>query len=276
MLPGPSAIVRVVTTLAITGAAGRIGSVLRAAFRPEPVDLRLLDIVPIAAEAANEDARVVDLRDLDAVTASFEGVERVVHLGGIADEAPFGLILEGNILGTYNVFEAARRQGVRRVVFASSNHATGFYERTERISGEAPPRPDSLYGVSKAFGEALGRLYADKHGLEVACLRIGTFAERPRVRRDLSSWLSHRDAVSLFRACLSAPLRFVTLYGASANTRAWWDDTAATALGYRPQDNAEDYAGSLPEESVRDGPTELLQGGEFVAREYRGRHLTDP
>jgi NAD(P)-dependent dehydrogenase (short-subunit alcohol dehydrogenase family) len=177
----------------------------------------------------------------------------------------FERIVQTNIVGTFNVFEAARRQGCPRVVFASSLHVTGFYDATQRISPAVPVRPDSFYGVGKACGENLGRLYADKHGLEVVCLRIGTFAEQPTTPRHLSTWLSPRDAVELFYRSLVAPeVGFTVVYGASANQRSWWDPGRIDRLGYRPMDDAEEWAAKLdadadPTESG-DGP----QGGSYA------------
>ena len=224
-------------------------------------ELRLLDIKPAPG------VDVVDLRNLGDVKRSFEGVDKVVHLGAIATEAPFGDILEHNIKGTYNVYEAARRQGVRRVVFASSNHATGMYPRSQQIGPEAPVRPDSYYGVSKVFGEALGRLYAEKWGLEVACIRIGSLLDRPQDRRHLSTWLSHRDAVALVRACLEAPLRFTIVYGVSRVTPSWWDMSAARELGYEPVDDASAFAAD-----VKSDPSAHIdaQGGPFAAPDFTG------
>jgi uronate dehydrogenase len=200
-------------------------------------------------------------------------VDMVIHLAAIADEASFDDILAGNLTTTYSVFEAARRAGVRRVVFASSNHVTGFYPRGEPVGPDDPVRPDGFYGVSKAFGEALGRLYAEKYGLQVVCLRIGTFAERPATPRQLSTWLSPRDCIQLVRCCLDArEVGFTVVYGVSANTRSWWKDDAAVSLGYRPQDNAEEFAGQI-EEPPSGAPSRLadrLQGGSFVESDPSG------
>jgi uronate dehydrogenase len=246
--------------IAITGGAGLIGTVLA---RGLDGDKRLLDI------EAKPGVEVCDLRDLAAVERAFEGVEKVVHLGAISSEASWDDILDHNIRTTYNVYEAARRRGVRRVVFASSNHAIGMYPRSQRIGVDVPARPDTYYGVSKAFGEALGRLYAEKWGLEIACIRIGTVnkEDRPLTVRHLSTWLSHRDAVALFRACLDAPLEFAVVYGISRTTRGWWDMRPAEALGYNPQDDCDEYAGD-----VRPDPSEALgrQGGAFVAPDFTG------
>jgi uronate dehydrogenase len=248
----------------MTGAAGHIGSCLRAGLRPLVDEFVLTDVRPIES-AAGERFVQADLADRDALVQAARGVDAVIHLGGIPIEAPFDELLGPNVLGTFNVFEAARRGGVPRVVFASSNHAAGFYPVEQILSGQEPPRPDTLYGVTKAYGEALGSLYSDKFGLEVICIRIGGFLERPRQVRDLSNWLSHGDAVRLFAACLTAPdVGFRVIYGASANTRLRWDLTPARELGYEPQDDAERYADEVG------GEPHERHGGSFTARDIGG------
>jgi uronate dehydrogenase len=257
----------------ITGAAGNIGRTLRAGLKGRYPSLRLLDVAPQQAAGPGEEVVTLDLNDRPATEAAMKDVDMVIHLAAIADEASFDEILAGNLTTTYSVFETARRAGVRRVVFASSNHVTGFYPRAEPVGPDDPVRPDGFYGVSKAFGEALGRLYAEKYGLEVICLRIGTFAERPTTPRHLSTWLSPRDLVQLVRCCLEVPaVGFTVVYGVSANTRSWWKNDAAMSLGYRPQDNAEEFAAQI-EEPQSGTPSRLadrLQGGSFVERDPSG------
>ncbi len=247
----------------LTGAAGSIGSVLRDGLRGDVARLRLLDRVPVDGLRDGEEQVVCDLADAEAVLRASTGIDTVVHLAGIPHEAPFDDLVEANIRGTHHVFEAARRQGVRRVVFASTNHVTGFHPTSARLGPETPPRPDTYYGVSKACGEALARLYHDKHGIEVVCLRIGTFAPRPTQPRELATWLSHRDGVALVLAALQAAgVGCVVAYGASRNTRGWWDLSSAEALGYRPADDAEAFADDLgagPDVDL--GP---VQGGDFA------------
>jgi uronate dehydrogenase len=251
----------------ITGAAGNIGRSLRAGLRGHYPVLRLVDVTPQQAAEPDEEVLTVDLNDRLATEAAMKDVDAVIHLAAVASEAPFDDILSGNITTTYSLFEGARRAGVRRVVFASTNHVIGFYPRGETVGPDDPVRPDTFYGVSKAFGEALGRLYVDKYGLEVVCLRIGSFAERPTTRRELSIWLSPRDCLQLVRCSLDAPgVDFEIVYGVSANTRSWWKDDAAAILGYRPEDNAEEYAAQIEEPSPG-APSRLaerLQGGSFV------------
>jgi uronate dehydrogenase len=189
----------------ITGAAGTIGQTLRQGLQGRFRAMRLFDRVPLGPANPGEELVTADIRDLAAVSAAVADVDGIVHLAGIPHQDTFERILQTNVAGTFNVFEAARRQGCPRVVVASSLHVTGFYDATQRISPAVPVRPDSFYGVGKACGENLGRLYADKHGLAVVCVRIGTFAEQPTTPRHLSTWLSPRDAVELFYRSLVAP-----------------------------------------------------------------------
>jgi len=221
---------------------GSIGSALRVRLPELGWTVRPFDREPVDGEPARD---VTSATDLDA---AMPGVDAVVHLAGQPTEAPWPVIRDANIEGTFGVFEAARRHGVRRVVYASSNHATGFtpLPADGTLPADTPPRPDTLYGVSKVFGEALGRYYSDRYGLQVACLRIGTFAPRPPDRRALSTWLSPDDCARLVDACLRSPaLQYAVLWGISANTRRAWSLTEAQALGYRPQDDAEAYADLL-------------------------------
>jgi uronate dehydrogenase len=261
------------TRVLITGAAGHIGKVLRQGLRGRYNLLRLSDKDPIADRAPGEEIVQADVQDFAAMHASMQGIDCVVHLGALPVEHPWEQILPVNIAGTYNIFEAARQQGVKRVVFASSNHAIGFYRRTERIDHTAQPRPDSRYGLSKAFGEALGHLYADKHDLSVISLRIGTCKERPTERRHLSTWLSHRDTIQLVQRCIDAPLvHCLVVYGVSNNPRSWWDNTAAMQqLGYVPEDSAEEFAAELlGKDEPKDEVNGLFHGGPFCSAEFDG------
>jgi uronate dehydrogenase len=248
----------------ITGAAGAIGACLREGLRPVVDELVLTDVRPVEP-VAGERFIQADLADRDAMRRAAEGADAVIHLGAVPTEAPFDELLGPNLVGTFNVFEAARRGGVARVVFASSNHATGFYPVQQMLSGREAPRPDTLYGVTKAYGEALGHLYADKFALDVVCIRIGGFLERPKQVRDLATWLSPGDAVRLFRACLLAPaVGFRVVYGASANTRLRWDLSPARELGYDPRDDAERYVNEVG------GETQEFHGGSYTARDIGG------
>ena len=251
----------------ITGAAGKIGSTLREGLSGRYPALRLSDIAPLDPARAGEEIVRADLADLAAVEAAMRDVDCVVHLGAIPGEDIWDRILPNNVVGTWNVFEAARRQGVRRVIYASSHHAVGFYRRARFIDQAVAPRPDGVYGVSKVFGEAVGRLFADKHGLSVACLRIGAFREKPADRRQLHVWLSPRDAVQLVGRCIDAPdYHFIVVYGVSSNTRNRYRNVGLEFLGYRPQDNAEDYAADV----LRAPDTE-----EAISRQFHGGPYTE-
>lgn len=256
----------------ITGAGGEIGRALRAGLYGCYPLLRLLDIAPQEAAHAGEELLSADITGLDAMRAAFEDIDCVVHLAGVPRENTWEAILPNNIVGTYNVFEAARLQRVRRVIFASSNHAVGYHRASRKIDTGVLPRPDSRYGVSKVFGEALGRMYADKYGLSVACLRIGSFREEPQDARQLSTWISPRDMVQLVRRCIDAPAyHYLIVYGVSANTRSRWINPNADFLGYQPQDNAEDFAAVLADKTAPAGdPATEFHGGPFCALEFAG------
>ena len=256
----------------LTGAAGDIGGRLRKLLKPVYPELRLSDIKTLPDLRSDEPFVAADLADLGQVENAVDGVEGIIHLGGFSVEGPWETILQANIIGCRNLFEAARRKGVKRVVFASSNHAVGFYPRYQRIGTEASVRPDSRYGVSKAFGEAIGALYAEKHGLSVLCLRIGNVGDKPVDQRRLSIWLKPEDLVQLVRIGLEHPdLRYEIFYGASFNERTWWDNNRAYAFGYRPTGRAEDFRdealaaqGKLAADPVGD----FFQGGTFCSAEF--------
>ncbi|MGI8913647.1 MAG: NAD-dependent epimerase/dehydratase family protein [Chloroflexota bacterium] len=228
----------------ITGAAGRIGRSLHVGLTGR-YRLRLMYHRTVLPVRANEEAVVADLGDLEGVRRAVEGVEAIVHLAGNpSTQASFEEVLLANIVGAYHVYEAARLAGVPRVVFASTNHVTGMYERSgSLVWPELPVRPDSFYGASKAYGEALGRYYHDQYGLAVICLRIGSALPRPTNRRALGTWISERDMTQLIWRSIEAPVTFGVFYGISDNTRRQWDITnARDLLGYRPEDNGEVFA----------------------------------
>lgn len=255
--------------LLITGAAGRVGAVLRRGLRDRWDHVRLSDQHPLEPETASEECVVADLTDDAAVHELCRDVDAVIHLGGIPGEAAFDDILSTNVCGTHHVFEAARRQGATRVVFASSNHVTGFHGRSDRIDVDTPAEPDGFYGLSKLYGEGLGKLYHRTFGLEVVSIRIGSFVPEPRDRRMLSTWLSHRDGVELFHRALVAPdVGYLTIWGASANSRSWWDNaTPAALLGYHPRDTADDFTERIEQATPQPdpiAPAERYQGGPFV------------
>ena len=256
----------------ITGAAGLIGRTLREGLRGRYPMLRLSDIAPLDPARAGEEIAPADLTNLASVEDAMRDVDCVVHLGAIPGEDTWDKILPANVVGTWNVFEAARRQGVRRVVYASSHHAVGFYRREREIDHTVVPRPDGIYGVSKVFGEATGRLFADKHGLSVACLRIGAFRDKPTDRRLLYVWLSPRDAVQLVRCCIDAPdYHFLVVYGISDNARSRYRNVGVEFLGYRPQDKAEDYAADIMRSpDTEDAISRQFHGGMYTPMGFDG------
>jgi uronate dehydrogenase len=257
----------------ITGAAGDVGTRLRKMLAPHYA-LRLSDVRTPADLASGDDFVQADLTDIASIERACAGMDGILHLGGFAVEGPWETILNANIIGCHNLFEAARRAGVKRVVFASSNHAVGFYPRRRKIGTDEPVRPDSRYGVSKAFGEALGAMYAYKHGLRVTCLRIGNVANVPIDQRRLAIWISPEDLAQLVRIGLDHPsIRYEIFYGASDNERAWWDNEAAFRFGYRPQSRAEEFrdqALAAQAKIAADRVADWYQGGSFCSDEYSG------
>src|SRR5262249_31273449 len=258
----------------LTGAAGGIGTSLRKLLPPIYSDLLLSDIKAPADLGNNERFMKADLSDLAQLEAICAGIDGILHFGGYSGEGPWDNILQSNIIGGYNLFEAARRKGVKRVVFASSNHAVGFYPRYHRIGTDVTTRPDSRYGVSKAFGEALRALYADKHCMKVTCIRVRKFGDKPLDHRRLSIWLKPEDLVQLCRIGLEHPdIHFEILYGASDNERSWWDNHRAHDLGYRPTGKAEDFREHAMAEQARlkaDPIGDFYQGGVFCSMEFSG------
>jgi uronate dehydrogenase len=258
----------------MTGASGGIGTSLRKLLPSVYPDLLLSDLKAPADLGAHEKFKAADLADLSQVEAICEGVDGILHFGGFSVEGPWDNILQSNIIGCYNLFEAAHKKGVKRIVFASSNHAVGFYPRHHRIGTDVTARPDSRYGVSKVFGEAMGSLYADKHGLGVTCIRIGNFGEQPLDHRRLAIWLKPGDLVQLCRIGLDHPdIHFEIFYGASYNERVWWDNHRAYDLGYRPTGRAEDFREHAFAEQAKiaaDPVGDFYQGGTYCSMEFDG------
>ena len=257
----------------LTGASGGIGARLRRLL-PEHYDLRLSDLKAPEDLRSDEEFLAADLADIAQVERAVDGMDGIIHFGGQSVEADWETVLHSNIHGTYTLFEAARRKGVKRVVFASSNHVVGFYPRSQHLTNNVTPLPDTRYGVSKACGEALGALYAYKFGLEVLCLRIGNVDEAPRDIRRLSIWLKPEDLVQLIRIGLEHPdLRYEIFYGVSANSRGWWNNEAALRYGYKPSADSEtmlqialDGQATQPNDPVGDH----YQGGGFASQEFEG------
>jgi uronate dehydrogenase len=242
----------------ITGAGGVLGTVVRTDLAGGSHRLRLNDL-GATEPAPGEEWVIGDLHDPAVAAAATKDIACIVHFAGVPREGAWAPILRNNIEATQTLFEAARASGVRRMILASSNHVTGFYEAKTPVDPTMPVRPDGFYAVSKVFGEALGRLYSDKHGMQVACLRIGAFRPRPENRRQLAVWLSPGDLTSLVRKCIDAEsFHYLTIYAVSANTRSVWSDSDREVIGWVPRDNAEDYAGSLTAE--QDAPFRYLGG----------------
>ncbi len=232
----------------ITGAAGKIGRVLKEGLKDD-YDLRLMYHRTVLPAEEGEEVVICDIADFDCVKKAVDGVDTVVHQAADpAVDATWESVLHSNIIGVYNVYEACRQCGVNKVVFASTNHVTGYYEKDGRTytTPDMPVRPDSYYGASKAFGEALGRYYSDAFGMSVICHRIGSFIggePEEGKGRILSTWMSNRDYVQLTRLSIETDVKFGIFYAISGNTRRYWDiSSAQEILGYKPQDDAERFA----------------------------------
>jgi len=254
--------------LLLTGAAGGLGQVLRPRLKARCDVLRLSDVADLGSAQPGEELMQVRLEDRAGILKLLAGVDAVVHLGGVSTEQAFDLILQANIIGAYNLYEAARKQGVKRIVFASSNHVTGYYRQDQVIDATMPARPDGHYGISKAYGEDLSRFYFDRYGIETACLRIGSSFPEPKDRRMLATWLSYDDLERLVVACLTTPvLGHTIVYGMSDNATSWWDNTPARHLGFRPLDSSEQFRVATEGRQAPldySDPAVTYQGGAFV------------
>ena len=254
--------------LLLTGAAGGLGQVLRERLKPLATVLRVSDIADLGPAREGEEVVSCDLGDKAAVHALVDGVDAIAHFGGVSVEGPWDPILNANIVGVFNLYEAARKHGVKRVVYASSNHVVGFYRQDQRIDADDPMRPDGLYGVSKCFGESLSRLYFDRHGIETVCLRIGSSFPEAKDRRMLRTWLSYDDLVQLVTKSLVTPaVGHTIVFGASRNAGLWWDNRKAAHLGFEPKDSADGQRERVealgPPPDAAD-PVAVYQGGAFV------------
>ena len=257
-----------INRLLLTGAAGGLGKVLRPRLAPLANKLRLSDVANLGDVGPDEELVHCDLGDFDAMLALLDGVDSVVHLGGMSIDGPFEPILNANIRGVYNLYEAARIKGTRRVLFASSNHVVGFHKQSERIDADALLRPDGNYGMSKAFGEAASRFYFDRYGIETVCMRIGSSFPKPLDRRMMSTWLSYDDLTSLVTCALLAPeVGHTIVYGASDNKPAWWDNSKAAHLKWVPKDSSEPFRAEMEATAIHLPPDDIAmqyQGGGFV------------
>jgi uronate dehydrogenase len=254
--------------LLLTGAGGNLGQELRPRLKAYCDVLRVSHRRDLGAAAAGEEVQTAALEDADQMMALLDGVSAVVHMGGVSTEQPWAPILAGNIVGMVNLYEAARLKGVKRIVFASSNHVTGFYRQDEVVNTRMPPKPDGFYGLSKAFGEDLAQLYWDRWGIETVSIRIGSSFTEPKDRRMLATYLSYDDLERLIVAALTAPIvGHSIIYGMSDNQTTWWDNTHAKHIGYRPQDSSDVFRSAVearqPVIDTKD-PAAIYQGGAFV------------
>ena len=255
--------------LLITGAAGNLGKICREGLKGYADVIRLSDLAPMDPAGPNEEVVQCDLADRAAVHELTKDVDGIVHLGGISIEAAFDDLLQANLLGTYNLYEGARKNGKPRILFASSNHAIGFHKRTTKLDDASEQRPDSLYGVTKCYGEALASYYNDKFDVETVSLRIGSCFEKPRNRRMLSTWMSPRDFMSLIKAVFDTPMTgHLVMYGVSNNASKWWSNDHAAFLGWNPQDSSEQFRAEIEaasEAEDRHDPAVIYQGGPFAS-----------
>jgi uronate dehydrogenase len=258
----------------MTGAGGGVGKMTRPHLVGAFDEMIVSGRRPVDDLHPGETFVQADLGDMAAMERLLEGADGIIHLGGQAVEADWDTVQAANITGLYNTYEACRRQGVKRIVFATTNHVVGFYRRQRTIDHQVMPRPDSRYGASKAFGEALGRLYADKHGLRIFNIRIGNVGPEPLDLRRLAVWISERDMAQLFRIGLTHPdIHYEVVFGGSRNVRSWWDNSNAYRLGYQPEDEAEDHAEAVHAAALQspDDPVSAqFQGGSFAAAEFTG------
>jgi uronate dehydrogenase len=259
------------TKVALSGASGNMGRMLRVELQKLGVDLRSAGgRTPLVPLRDGEDVMHGDLRDPATVDRLLQGADVLIHLAGTSVEKPLPEIIENNLVALHQVYEGARRNTVRRIVFASSNHAFGMHSVDAKLELDAPFRPDGFYGLSKAWGESMARMYWDKHGIEGISLRIGSCEKEPANFRHLSTWLSHDDTVHLVMRCINAPeVGYLAVWGVSNNTRSYWTPNTCAPLGYQPQSNAEDHAARiLAQPNPLDPVAQLYQGGSFVTIDY--------
>ena len=254
----------------LTGASGNLGRMLTKALAAKGWTLRLTDITPFPDPIPSGGAFTsADLNDGVTILRLAEGCEAIVHLGGVSVERPFEEVLGPNIRGLYHIYEAARRERAR-VIFASSNHSVGFHERSESLAADTQFLPDGFYGLSKAYGELMGRLYWFKHGVESVFIRIGSCFPEPTNARMLASWLSYPDLARLVVRCVMIEkVGCRVVWGASNNQRlTWWRDDDRDVLDWAPQDSADPFAGQLASKFSGDPIEERYMGGNFCSLDY--------
>src|SRR3954465_12908503 len=257
--------------VALSGASGGIGRVLRPALLERGVDLRSAGgTKPLEALSPREEVMHGDLREPEVVDRLLEGIDVLIHLAGTSVERPLPEIIENNLKALHEIYEGARRHGVKRIVFASSNHAFGMYSVEDKLSIDAPFRPDGFYGMSKAWGEDMTRMYWDKHGIEGISVRIGSTLERPTEFRHLSTWFGYEDLTQFMMCCIEArEVGYLAVWGVSNNTRSYWDNSVAERIGYRPVQDSEDYADEvLRQPNPLDPLAQQFQGGSFTTMDY--------
>jgi uronate dehydrogenase len=255
--------------LLLTGAAGGVGRVIRSRVAAFADKIRVSDLAGALPSdgAAHEEVVPCDLSDKQAVDALVAGCDAVIHLGGVSVERPFEEVLEANIKGVYNLYEGARRHGVKRVIFASSNHVTGFYRQDEKIDAHALRRPDGYYGLSKSFGEDVAQFYFDRYGIETVSIRIGSAFPEPKDHRMMASWLSYDDLLELLQRSLFTPdVGHTVVYGMSDNAVTWWDNRFASKLGFVPRDSSEPFRTKIDAQPAPEpgSAVAVLQGGAFT------------
>jgi len=257
----------------LTGASGNLGRMLAPKLSEAGHTLRLTDISPFPDPLPPGAVFVkADLNEALAVVRQAEGCGTILHFGGVSSEKPFEEVLGPNLRGLYHVYEAARREGAR-VVFASSNHAIGFHDRpsgnAERLDADCAFRPDGYYGLSKAYGELMGRMYWDKHGVENVNVRIGSCFPKPINARMLATWLSYDDLARLMLACIEAPRTgHAVVWGASDNPASFWGADHRDRLGWQPRDSAETFRAEVGTIVSDDPVEERYQGGVYTTMDY--------
>ncbi|TMH34489.1 MAG: NAD(P)-dependent oxidoreductase [Betaproteobacteria bacterium] len=260
------------TKVALSGASGNMGRILRTELQKRGVDLRSAGgRNPLVPLHEGEDVMHGDLRDPVIVDRLLQGVDVLIHLAGTSVERPLPEIIENNLVALHQVYEGARRNKVRRIVFASSNHAFGMHSVNNKLKLDAPFRPDGFYGLSKVWGEAMARMYWDKHGIEGISVRIGTAMGKPPAEfRHLSTWFGNEDLIELMMQCINVPdVGYMAVWGVSNNKRSYWDNTGAEKLGFNPKQNSEDFAAEvLKQPNPLDPIAQQYQGGGFVTLDF--------
>jgi uronate dehydrogenase len=254
--------------LLLTGAGGGLGTMLRERIKPWADVIRLSDVKEIAPAGPGEEVVQCDLGDRKAVMDLLEGVDAVLHFGGISVEDEFETIMNANILGLHHLYEGVHKRGIKRVIYASSSHVVGYYPTTQVVDATMPLRPDGMYGVSKCFGEALSRYYYDRFGIETVCLRIGSSFDEPRNARMMTTFLAYDDLVELIRCALFTPRVGHTItFGVSDNPVRWWDNREASHLGFQAKRSSREFAERFPQTGAwgaADDITAVYQGGPFL------------